>query len=837
MVKNTAAAKGDEGHTKEMREYYLVDALRAALKHPGLDSDTKSKLQAINRMLTNGNELLVTYAKNNKQGWGRLYARKGLGLQMLTTDVRNAICGSKVHDMDMENAHPNFTLQLSKKHGWACSYLERLCSKREEVLQQIQDVYDMSRLQAKTVLLKILYLGGLPLVGSAVAQQFEQAGLVCGQNDLEHPDGEPQPAATEGTSDCSDQAAAVHEYLSGLQAQLPCIAANVAAAFPEFAKEAARQRKAKKKVTGHPLATAMALVISDIENKALLSMVAALEKAGRRVTTLIYDGLHVRRLEGEEQLPADLLRACEAAVKEDTGYTIRLVQKPMKTTLELGELVAPAEDIKSPFAWCRDILLAAAKEQGLVRMQNRVWGPVPGTACGFQCLGQEASKYNNYINALLREEEAYHEKPETHKHLLTYLECFDHPDFPMAAGFDRTLISFRNGTYILPEDAFVPHGSPEAKALSGRIARHHIDAEFTGSIATPKLDKVLSFQLEQQEVRDWYMAFLGRLQYQVNEKDTWQIMFYTYGLANTGKSLVLKVAMAAFRPGAVACLSGNSQEKFGLQKLAEPGVEVIVCMDMPSNKPADSVMAQEDFQKIVSGEPTNINVKHGKSENGLIPWHMAFAGNNYLRFQDVNGNITRRVGAFRYENYLPEDQQDGNLEKTIIAEELPALIKRSNQLYLQKAAEHGTKNVWHVLPPYFLDIKQNAAGQVNPLVDFLQAPRPQRDISKTRYYVLFREGAYTETKELNTALKAYLQEHQPHLAKDFKGITLDEMGPLRAMGITKETEYVCKQCGAKHQKGGCDCYHYKNRSQRVRWMNLQLVKVEPYAEVPEEESY
>ena len=57
-----------------------------------------------------------------------------------------------------------------------------------------------------------------------------------------------------------------------------------------------------------------------------------------------------------------------------------------------------------------------------------------------------------------------------------------------------------------------------------------------------------------------------------------------------------------------------------------------------------------------------------------------------------------------------------------------------------------------------MDIKQNAAGQVNYLVDFLQAPRPQRHISKTRYYVRFEEGAYTETKELNTALKAYLRE-------------------------------------------------------------------------------
>jgi len=51
--------------------------------------------------------LTVTYQKNNKHGWGRYYAQKGLGLQMLWHDVRNALCGMLVHDIQLAaNAHP-----------------------------------------------------------------------------------------------------------------------------------------------------------------------------------------------------------------------------------------------------------------------------------------------------------------------------------------------------------------------------------------------------------------------------------------------------------------------------------------------------------------------------------------------------------------------------------------------------------------------------------------------------------------------------------------------------------------------------------------------------------
>lgn len=108
-------------------------------------------------------------------------------------------------------------------------------------------------------------------------------------------------------------------HLEELQAELRALASNIAAQYPEHAKEAARQRAANKKTSGHPLATAVSLVVGDLENRALLAMKRELEVQGRRVTTLVYDGLHVMRLEGETQLPPELLRASWMTARRTRG--------------------------------------------------------------------------------------------------------------------------------------------------------------------------------------------------------------------------------------------------------------------------------------------------------------------------------------------------------------------------------------------------------------------------------------------------------------------------------------------------------------------------------------
>jgi hypothetical protein len=580
---HVTSQKRDAGHSIVLEERLDPNAMHACLAHPVIDAVSKNRLKLMHKKRRDGNGLCVTYNKTNKMGYGRLYADKGLSLQMVPSDIRNALCRELVHDIDMANARPNIELHLAKKHGWVCDRLERLCSSREQVLQEVQQAYSMDRADAQVVLLKLLYLGGLP-VDHSHAKAVE--GLQCGDID-----------SYEAPSSSSSSSSSTYTYLEDLQAELRSLASNITAQYPEHAKEAARQRTANSKVSGHPLATAVSLVVGDVENRTLLAMMRELQVQGRRVTTLVYDGLHVLRLEGEKQLPAELLRACEAAIQRDTGVTIKLAQKPMETTLQLQGL-SQEEDTGDVYQICRMKLLAHAKQNRLIRMWGEVWEPVPGTICAYQPVADSSADKQPlrlHIDSVLQDTPAYHEKETTQNRLVTYLEQYSHKDFPKEQAPDRDLLSFANGMYILPEDRFITNADPEAAAIktSGRIARHHINMEWTGSIATPKFDKLVTYQLQDGEAYDWFLTLLGRMQYRVGQLDSWQVMLYVYGLGGTGKSTALKIYAKSFRPGAVEYLNSNTEETFGLQKLASSKTEAIMCLDVRSDVPTSAVLKQD----------------------------------------------------------------------------------------------------------------------------------------------------------------------------------------------------------------------------------------------------
>jgi phage/plasmid-associated DNA primase len=89
------------------------------------------------------------------------------------------------------------------------------------------------------------------------------------------------------------------------------------------------------------------------------------------------------------------------------------------------------------------------------------------------------------------------------------------------------------------------------------------------------------------------------------------------------------------------------------------------------------------------------------------------AGNKFLDYKESNGNVSRRVAAVHYQRYLPADQQDGDLDTTIVKEELPAIIRRCNQLYLRQARENDGKGIWNLLPEYYTAIRHTAPESVN----------------------------------------------------------------------------------------------------------------------------
>lgn len=229
---------------------------------------------------------------------------------------------------------------------------------------------------------------------------------------------------------------------------------------------------------------------------------------------------------------------------------------------------------------------------------------------------------------------------------------------------------------------------------------------------------------------------------------------------------------------------------------------------------------------IVGGEDVNVPRKNGLARTLQIRSPIAMAGNKFLDYKDSNGNVTRRVVALRYQRYLPAEEQDGAMETTIVTQELPAIIKRCNPLYLQQARANGNKSVWHLLPQYYVDIRHSAAETVNPLLGFLSTPCPAPHNTEPRHFVLYEEGATATQCDLVQALQGYMRHTHPG-AKVPSRWSGDEVQPLYAKGYQRKQVAVCKVCRQQHKAGCCESYGSNNKTTETVWINLKLMTVAP----------
>lgn len=106
---------------------------------------------------------------------------------------------------------------------------------------------------------------------------------------------------------------------------------------------------------------------------------------------------------------------------------------------------------------------------------------------------------------------------------------------------DRSTFSFLNGVYRAHENKFYPH---ENSALSNSIAackffnqdfpEEYIDVP-AADIPSPHLDTIMDYQEWTPEVKRWMYIFLGRLLYNLNDRDEWQVIPFMVGAASSGK--------------------------------------------------------------------------------------------------------------------------------------------------------------------------------------------------------------------------------------------------------------------------------------------------------------
>lgn len=379
----------------------------------------------------------------------------------------------------------------------------------------------------------------------------------------------------------------------------------------------------------------------------------------------------------------------------------------------------------------------------------------------------ETQKETNY--------EAWHwltSNSNTPRTLELYLtNCVDY-SFPELQK-DRTTFAFKNGVYRGDNNTFYPH---ENSKLSHHIAAckffdvdfpiEHLETEDPLDIPTPYLDSIMEYQSWEKDVKMWMYIFLGRLLYNLGERDSWQVIPFCKGLASSGKSTItLKVAKSFYDDIDVGTLSNNIESKFGLSQFYDKYLFVA-----PEIK-SDLRIEQAEFQSIVSGENITINVKNKTafSTEWLVPGILA--GNEVPTWCDNSGSIQRRIVLFDFSKQVVNgDMKLGDK----LAQELPAILYKANRMYLWATEKWSSTNIWTILPKYFLHTRDELAATTNVLEAFL-----------TSEDVVLNDNTFCTLEEFKSSLKLYALNNNYKVKK----FTWEFFrGPLAKFSITKKRE-------------------------------------------------
>ena len=271
----------------EKMEVFDVDFARELKGNPDVPKEDRDRLRRYMKKAVNGNHVKVTYKlgkamRTANLPLGRLCAVEGLGLQSFPRDLRSALAGRFYWDVDIVNAQPTLLLQYCERNGWECSALKRYVDTRDEVLTDLQVALGIERWEAKERVIALLYGGSSEGLTAFLSQE--------------------------------------------LAPQVRKVMENVWAKHTELFKWLKKEPNARGK--------AMAYLLQTEERRVLLAMETAFARHGRALDVLIHDGGLVRKKDGEAELPRAMLREVEGAVRDLTGYAVRIVVKPMETTYE-----------------------------------------------------------------------------------------------------------------------------------------------------------------------------------------------------------------------------------------------------------------------------------------------------------------------------------------------------------------------------------------------------------------------------------------------------------------------------------------------------------------------
>jgi hypothetical protein len=299
---------------------------------------------------------------------------------------------------------------------------------------------------------------------------------------------------------------------------------------------------------------------------------------------------------------------------------------------------------------------------------------------------------------------------------------------------NRNVWSFRNGIFVgkywdekeqTYGSRFYEYTSDSFKHLDPTIvSSKYFDMDFDQDaldtpnwydVPTPHMQSVMDYQKFPVDVCKWLYVFCGRLCFDLNDVDSWQVIPFLKGIARSGKSTIITKVCKKFYEGQdVRTLSNNIEKKFGLESIYD-GFMFIA----PEIK-GDMALEQAEFQSLVSGEDMSIARKNKTAQS--LTWKVPgiLAGNEVPNWRDNSGSVLRRLVTWNFGRQVAE--ADPHLDDKLDSE-MAAILCKCVRAYLEYAQRYSAQDIWNVLPKYFVDIQTQVAMVTNTLQHFLASEK------------------------------------------------------------------------------------------------------------------
>jgi hypothetical protein len=332
---------------------------------------------------------------------------------------------------------------------------------------------------------------------------------------------------------------------------------------------------------------------------------------------------------------------------------------------------------------------------------------------------------------------------------------------------DRNVFSFNDGIYItkkivngLYTDDWIPYGTK--KIASSVTSSNYFNFNFCSEtrpdpndkdyvfndwwsivlLKCPHFHSIMEYQEWETDVKKWMCIMIGRCLYTTGSLDNWQVIAFLLGQAGTGKSTIINfILKCIYEPSDVGTISNNIESKFGLQAIYKK--LIFIAPEIKGN----FKLEQSEFQSLISGEGMSVAEKNKEAvsiENWGVPGMLA--GNEVPNYTDNSGSISRRLLNFLFNKKVKKGDTQLGLK---IGKEIGFIIQACNRAYLETVNEHGSDDIWSIVPEYFIKTRDEMAETTNALVGFLLSGYVSLDATKSCKETAFIETFNFYCKEMN----------------------------------------------------------------------------------------